>query len=324
MLFWIVTALSLMVPTVAIAVGVVLGRRHERHAWRVINEGLAEVGLSLRVQDVTRTWNANGTFRGVPVTIDGYTEPEGESVATRTALQVLDTPLGQAAIYPVDSPKIADRGAMEELVFDGDFGQKFRVFARSPDTLQRWLTPEVRQVVASFEDIRGGGVQALEIGKDGVLRLVMNWSLLDVTSIRRCCDLVVSIHQGRAPLYADETDRLKGYDSSQWSGLTLGPIMLSLIAAFVSVPALDLPIWRVPAVFGLVYLVVFLFFLWLMRDGEGVRRRVCTLPPEPAGAAHQGYRQRVEMSPSAEATAEVQQSEAQAGEDGAEAQGRRN
>ncbi len=155
MLFWIVTALSLVVPTVAIAAGVVLGRRHERHAWRVINEGLAEVGLSLRVQDVHRTWNANGTFRGVPITIDGYTEPEGERVATRTALQVLDTPLGQAALYPVDSPKIADRGAMEELVFDGEFGQKFRVFARSPDTLRRWLTPEVRQVIASFEDIRG-------------------------------------------------------------------------------------------------------------------------------------------------------------------------
>ncbi|MFP6684909.1 MAG: hypothetical protein VB934_09355 [Polyangiaceae bacterium] len=67
---------------------------------------------------MTRTWNANGTFRGVPITIEG--------------------------------PKIADRGAMEELVFDGEFGQKFRVFARSPDTLRRWLTPEVRQVIVNF------------------------------------------------------------------------------------------------------------------------------------------------------------------------------
>ena len=124
--------------------------------------------MSLRAQDVMRTWNVNGTFRGVPVTIDGYTEPEGEGVATRTALQVLDTPLGQAAIYPVDSPKIAERGAMEELVFDGEFGQKFRVFARSPDTLRRWLTPEVRQVIVNFGTRMGGGVQSLEIGKDGL------------------------------------------------------------------------------------------------------------------------------------------------------------
>jgi hypothetical protein len=73
---------------------------------------------------------------------------------------------------------------------------------------------------------------------------------------------------------------------------------------------------RVPAAFGLVYLALFLLFLSLMRSE--LRRRVCTRPPEPAGAAHQGYRQRVAGSASAEATAEARQREVQAPEEAAE------
>ncbi|MFP6684908.1 MAG: hypothetical protein VB934_09350, partial [Polyangiaceae bacterium] len=93
----------------------------------------------------------------------------------------------------------------------------------------------------------------------------------------------MSIHQGRAPLYADVTDPLYTYSSSQWSSVTMGPIILSMVAGGVSGPTLDPPMWRVPAAFVLVYLALFLLFLWGMRDD--LRPRVCTLPPEPAGAA---------------------------------------
>jgi hypothetical protein len=268
-------AVSLAAPAAFIAYAYWRHRLHNRQAWEDLNRDLAEVGLSLRARSLDE-WCASGTFRGLPISIETFEESVGEHIARHTSFRVVDTPLAEAAIYRVGSRRISDRGALEEIRYSDDFSTRYRVFARSEQSLGEWLSPAVRQLVADLRE-----VEAIEVSADGVLRLVVGINVLDATSIRRCCDLLASIHGRAVPGHAHISEPLQRYNSSEWLPVALAPALVASMAGVGFGIAYG---WTGFALgFGGVYLALatLAFGLISRERRDGLRRRRCLLKPGP-------------------------------------------